>query len=92
MNRCRWIGVALCALFAGRTWAQPPLVYAAASLTPVLQELMQGPAAELGLEARLSFAASSSLARQIAAGAPVDLFFSASVSWMEYLEQKELIA
>ena len=92
MNRCRWIVVALCVLSAARTSAQPPIVYAAASLTPVLQELMQGPAAEQGLEARLSFAASSSLARQIAAGAPADLFFSASVSWMEYLEKKELIA
>lgn len=71
---------------------RPPMIYAAASLTSVLQEVLQTLAPEQSLKARLSFASSSTLARQIAEGAPADLFFSASVEWMEYLEQRGLIA
>jgi molybdate transport system substrate-binding protein len=35
---------------------------------------------------RLSFAASSILARQIEQGAPADVFISANLGWMEYLQ------
>lgn len=34
---------------------------------------------------RISFAASSTIARQIEAGAPISVFISANVSWMDYL-------
>lgn len=71
---------------------KPPTVFAAASLTTVLQELMKEEGAKKGLRARFSFAGSAALARQIAEGAPADLFFSANVRWMEYLEKEELIA
>jgi molybdate transport system substrate-binding protein len=37
---------------------------------------------------RFSFAATSVLARQIEAGAPADLFASASVEWMDYLARR----
>jgi molybdate transport system substrate-binding protein len=39
----------------------------------------------------IAFAASSALARQIEAGAPADLFFSADEDWMNYLEQRRLL-
>jgi molybdate transport system substrate-binding protein len=39
-----------------------------------------------------SFASSSTLARQIEAGAPADLFISADQKWMDYaVEKKRLI-
>jgi len=68
-----------------------PLVLAAASL----QESLNAAAdawARLG-HARpvLSFAASSALARQIAAGAAADLFISADEPWMDDVERRGLI-
>lgn len=68
-----------------------PLVLAAASL----QESLSA-AADLWVKkghARpvLSFAASSALARQIAANAPADLFLSADEVWMDYIAGRKLI-
>lgn len=40
---------------------------------------------------RFSYGASSALARQIEEGAPVDVFISADVDWMDYLAKKKLI-
>jgi molybdate transport system substrate-binding protein len=40
----------------------------------------------------VSYAASSVLAKQIEAGAPADIFFSADLDWMSYLEERLLIA
>ncbi|HKP66637.1 MAG TPA: molybdate ABC transporter substrate-binding protein [Casimicrobiaceae bacterium] len=39
----------------------------------------------------VSYAASNALARQIEAGAPADLFISADVDWMDYVEQRRLL-
>jgi molybdenum ABC transporter molybdate-binding protein len=44
-----------------------------------------------GLTPRASYAASSVLAKQIEAGAPADLFFSADREWMDYLARRGLI-
>ncbi len=40
---------------------------------------------------KFSFAASSTLARQIENGAPADVFFSADLEWMDYLQTRKLI-
>lgn len=77
-------GLAACA-------APPPRgvrVFAAASLTDALSEIAQGfrPAPVL------SFAASSTLARQIEQGAPADMFVSADEAWMDHLAERKLIA
>jgi molybdate transport system substrate-binding protein len=66
-------------------------VYGAASLTNVLQQLGDRFTQATGVPVRLSFAASSALARQIEAGSPADLFFSADQDWMDYLEQRGFI-
>jgi len=72
--------------------APPPLtVYAAASLTESLQACADRYTAETGKPVRLSFAASSALARQIEAGAQADLFVSADTEWMDFLSQRGLI-
>src|SRR5271157_1303898 len=67
------------------------VVFAAASLTNVLQELGDGFTRENGTAVKFSFAASSALARQIENGAPADLFFSADIEWMDYLQARALI-
>jgi molybdate transport system substrate-binding protein len=69
----------------------PLTVFAASSLTEVLQQVAQAYEAETGKSVRLSFAASSALARQIESGAPVDVFMSADQEWMDYLAARHLI-
>ncbi len=67
--------------------AQDLLVYAAASLTDALTEV----AKQVGQPARFSFAASSTLARQIENGAPADIFASADEEWADYLATRNLL-
>jgi len=63
------------------------LVFAAASLTESLQELGRSFERATGNSVRFAFGASSDLARQIRAGAPADVFFSADTARMEELER-----
>lgn len=75
---------------AGR--AQEALtVFAAASLTDAMRALAQEWMARGNPAPRLSFAASSALARQIEQGAGADLFLSADEPWMDYLQARDLI-
>jgi molybdate transport system substrate-binding protein len=71
---------------------QPVLVSAAISLTDALQEIERAYAAAGGGPVRFNFAASNVLARQIANGAPVDLFISADLVQMQYAERAGAIA
>jgi molybdate transport system substrate-binding protein len=85
-----------CFIFSHAAFAadSPPktlIVFAAASLTNVIQELGDAYAATNGISVKSSFAASSVLARQIENGAPADLFFSADHEWMDYLQTRNLI-
>src|SRR6202165_2573750 len=52
------------------------LVFAAASLSDVLEEVDRAFTARTGVRVNASYAASSVLAKQIEAGAPADAFFS----------------
>ena len=67
------------------------LVYAAASLANVLGDLDKAFTARTGIRVTSSLAASSTLAKQIEAGAPADVYFSADLQWMTYLEQRGLL-
>ena len=67
-------------------------VFAAASLTNVLQEAGDAYTAQTKQPVRFSFAASSALARQIESGAPADVFVSADQDWMDYLQARDLVA
>lgn len=69
----------------------PIVVFAAASLTDALQELGAAYGKSTGHAVKFSFAASSALARQIESGAPADVFFSADIDWMDYLQMRKLI-
>jgi molybdate transport system substrate-binding protein len=77
---------------AARDTKQPELlVFAASSLSDVLGEISPGFEKQAGMHVRLSFAASSVLARQIEAGGKADVFISADAEWMDYLQSRELI-
>jgi molybdate transport system substrate-binding protein len=66
-------------------------VFAAASLQDAMRAIGQEWQARGNPAPRLSFAASSALARQIEQGAPADVFMSADEPWMDYLQQRNLI-
>ncbi|HUJ71243.1 MAG TPA: molybdate ABC transporter substrate-binding protein [Verrucomicrobiae bacterium] len=66
-------------------------VYAAASLSDVLQELSTEYAKQTGEKLVFNFSASSTLERQIEEGAPADVFFSADEEKMDSLERKGLL-
>jgi molybdate transport system substrate-binding protein len=85
-----WLGLVVNPLYAAD--AEPVItVYAAVSLTNVLDELGTQYSKETGIGIRLSYGASSTLARQIEAGAKADVFFSADNDWMDYLQERNLI-
>jgi len=67
------------------------LVFAAASLSDVLEEIGRAYAAQSERVVRFSFAASSTLARQIELGARAEVFISADAAWMDYLQERALI-
>jgi molybdate transport system substrate-binding protein len=81
----------LLALLATQIRADEVLVFAAASLTESLQEIGKACEAKSGTAVRFSFGASSDLARQIQAGAPADVFFSADTAKMDALEKAGLV-
>ena len=66
-------------------------VFAAASLKETLDEAVRRFDADAGHRTRVSYGASSALARQIERGAPADLFLSADVEWMDYLAARKVI-
>ena len=75
-------------LVAGRAaLAQPPVVFAAASLKNALDEV----AALSPAKPVVSYGASSALAKQIEAGAPAQVFISADLDWADYLEARKLL-
>ncbi len=90
-----WVCLLVLTLSA-TTGAQEPkqpelLVFAAASMTNVLGELSAEWEKTSGQKVRLSFAASSVLARQIEAGGEAQVFVSADQEWMDYLAARNLI-
>ncbi len=79
-------------LFSGMAEPRPELlVFGAASLTEALEDLGRAYEAKTGQHVAYSFGASSDLARQIQAGAPADVFFSADTAKMDILEKAGLV-
>ena len=66
-------------------------VFAAASLKNALDDVVQAYHSSTGADVKVSYAASSAIARQIEAGAPADVFISADADWMDDLAKKGLI-
>ena len=85
-----YIFITTCLSTRGIALAEPVTVYAAASLTSALQDLSKT-AEKQGIPLRLSFASSSILAKQIAQGAPADIYLSANIKWMDFLARENLV-
>ncbi len=72
--------------------AQRPLtVFAAASMQESLDAVARAWEANGGRHVVVSYAASSTLARQIAQGAQAEIFISADAQWMDYLRDRKLV-
>lgn len=80
------------AIGAAQSQTRELVIFAAASLKNALDEASASWAKETGKPApKISYAASSALAKQIEQGAPADLFLSADLDWMDYVAAKNLI-
>lgn len=87
MHRIATLVLALIVLALRPAAAEPVTVFAAASLTDALQAVAE----RYERPVRFSFAASSTLARQIGAGAPAQIYCAANAAWMDDLEERGLI-
>jgi molybdate transport system substrate-binding protein len=89
--------VSILGLAAPAAPAPPPaaggelLVFAAASLNESMTELGAAFEKQSGTKVSFSFGASSDLEKQIEAGAPADVFFSADTAKMDLLEKAGLV-
>ncbi|SFB05680.1 molybdate transport system substrate-binding protein [Poseidonocella pacifica] len=86
MLRPCFILLALCV--ASGAWADRITVFAAASLKTALDDAARDFEAATDHTLALNYAGSSVLARQIAFGAPADVFISANPDWMDLLESE----
>ena len=79
-------------LWGGSAFAAEIHLSVAASMTDATRELIATYQAQVADVTLLpNFASSGSLARQIAQGAPADLFISANPKWMDYLVTEQLV-
>jgi molybdate transport system substrate-binding protein len=83
------------AILCGSTWT-PALaqdtgltVFAAASMKNALDDVDAAYTAKTGVKVAASYAASSTLAKQIEQGAPADVFVSADTDWMDYVTARK---
>jgi len=67
------------------------VVFAAASMKNALDDIDAAFTARTGIKVTASYAASSTLAKQIEQGAPADTFVSADTDWMDYATGKKTI-
>jgi len=66
-------------------------VFAAASLTNAMSEIVGAYEQDELVQIQTSYGSSSTLAKQIENGAPVDIYISADPKWMNYLQDKSFI-
>jgi molybdate transport system substrate-binding protein len=83
----RAIALFLALAFSSVAPAQSLTVFAAASLKNALDEI----AAIAPAKPTISYGASSALAKQIESGAPAQVFISADLDWMDYLDERKLL-
>jgi molybdate transport system substrate-binding protein len=70
---------------------KPVIVFTAASMKTALDAIAAAWTANTGKTASIAYASSAVLAKQIEQGAPADIFISADLKWMDYLEKAKLI-
>jgi molybdate transport system substrate-binding protein len=96
MNRLptRFITILLVLLLATPVLAAPTTITlaAAAGLTPVLRDIIAAyQASHPEHSIQPNFASSGTLAKQIVAGAPADVFIAANPQWMAYLQEQRQV-
>jgi len=83
----------LCAALSPASAEEKTLtVFAAASMKNALDDIDAAFTAKTGIKVNASYAASSTLAKQIEQGAPADIFLSADTDWMDYAAGKKNIS
>jgi molybdate transport system substrate-binding protein len=74
-----------------RAQGKDVVVLAAASLKNALDDASAAWNKQTGKTTKISYAASSALAKQVEAGIPADIFISADIPWMDYVAERKLI-
>ena len=74
-----------------QTEAKGPVIFAAASMKSALDAVAASWTAQKGRPPAISYASSGTLAKQIEQGAPADVFISADLEWMDYLDKAKLL-
>lgn len=82
------MALVLCAEWSSGAAGATITVFAAASLKEALDEQARRFETQTGNKVIVSYAGSNALARQIDAGAPADVFISADLDWMDYLDRR----
>jgi len=89
----------LCLIIAFMEALLPPVaaaseltVFAAASMREAMERIASKFEEETGTRIVFSFAGTGTLARQVEAGAPADLFISADADWMDYVAENGGVA
>lgn len=96
ISHISWFLLALVmVLFAGTfqpaTAKDSAIIFAAASTTNAVTDIITLFSRKGAGEVTPSFASSSTLAKQIENGAPADVYLSANSKWMDYLAKKDLV-
>lgn len=92
LNTIQRVFIVAC-LLAGEAQAEEGKikVFAAASLTDVMNVLAKQYSQQSGVQIVPVYGGSGTLAKQLEQGAPGDLFISADEKWMQYLKDKQLV-
>src|SRR6202048_2756370 len=83
--------LALTAALPAQAQDKTVAVYAAVSMKNALDDIDAAFTKTTGIKVVISLSASSALAKAIDRGMPVDVFASADLDWMDYLDKKKLL-
>ena len=92
MRRIAALLASLAFVVAPAVSAETLRIFAAASLKEALDQATRAYESATGHRVLVSYAGSNALARQIESGAPADLFISADIGWIDYVESRDLVA
>lgn len=89
--RAAWLVLSLVAVSGATASAADVTVFAAASLKDALDEQVRHFETDSRNHVVVSYAGSNALAKQIESGAPADIFISADLDWMDYIDSRKLL-
>ena len=86
-----FISLLICSCAGKQKKQNQLIVFAASSMTNVVQEISEDFEKETGIRVKLNIASSGILARQIESGAEFDYYVSANKNWMDYVDSLNLV-